>query len=106
MNQRVLDGGTQFIPRPSRGGTAAPVPTTGPEELVFDKADEAETIEVMTTKRDELVQLVEAMKKELSSAPDEQKKSELAAEIARLEQRASRLEIAIKARRERSNEAS
>jgi small-conductance mechanosensitive channel len=93
MNQRVYDVKTQFIPKYERDGIQ--VNSERPEEVIFDKADDAETTE-------NLKERVESVEKEIASLKEdktidiEEKKTKM----ERLEKRRNVLLEYIKKRNE------
>ena len=100
MNTRAFDSGSVFIPKKSRVRTK-PEQKTGPapESLVFDKADEAESIEKLKDKLTALAARLKDAEKEVKAAEDEGDKQRLEIECDRLRKRRDWL-TAIIARRE------
>jgi len=84
MNQRHLPETTQFIPEISSQGTSSrKVPA--PEEIVFDKAEEAKSIENLIDRQKELSQQLETLKLELSEASQENDRRRLQNQIEHIE---------------------
>ena len=85
MNTRAFEVGKQFIPKPTGIVKAEEAEATKAEQLAFDKADEAESQEIMLLSHDKIVN-------EISKVEELIKESEDEAEKARLERRRARLD--------------
>lgn len=102
MNTRGLEKGEDFIPpvtadtEEKRSAPAKPVP----EDLVFDKAEEAESIEKLRERYDALGKNIEATKQQVKDAEDGVEEDELKDKIARIEASRERLAEVIKQREE------
>ena len=82
MNQRPV-GDTIFIPKKIH----APVnkkPSESPEDKIFEKADEAESLEKEKSKIKETEEKIKAMSEELKAATDEETKAKLEKKIEKL----------------------
>lgn len=92
MNQRVVGEDRVFIPKIVREPVAADKQSEGlPEEVVFDKADEAESLENLRERQTELRERIEELKGSLSEAEDEAVRAEVEGKIEVLEKRLARL---------------
>ncbi|MBN1212425.1 MAG: mechanosensitive ion channel [candidate division Zixibacteria bacterium] len=99
MNTRPLADDRVFIPRESRlekrdKVTVKPVP----EKLVFDKAEEAESLEKLRERYDTLGKEMEIVKEQIKSEGDIVKQEELKVQVKKLEARRQRLLELIKER--------
>jgi len=72
MNQRILPEDRTFIPK-SRPRSRDPEQTLPPEEVIFDKAEKAASLEEMKRERDELAKRIDGLKTELKKANDQDK---------------------------------
>jgi small conductance mechanosensitive channel len=71
MNQRVLDKDKQFIAQPvTQKATMEPMKPP-PEAVVFDKAEEAESLEKLRERQQELHKELNELKSALAEAPDD-----------------------------------
>jgi small-conductance mechanosensitive channel len=89
MNQRPLAPEQVFIPQaPANGSKPAPVSTTdAPENVIFDKADEAERIENLKDHREQLLSRVKELEADLGKMEDSHKaraRQEIEASNARI----------------------
>lgn len=75
MNQRPLSPEQLFIPQaPASGDTASPVSTSdAPENIIFDKADEAERIENIKDHREQLLSRIKELEDGLGKMEGSQK---------------------------------
>jgi small-conductance mechanosensitive channel len=101
MNQRQLVPGDKHIP--AIAPRAAPQPVAGQtlENIVFDKADEAETIEALRLRRGGVVEQIDELTTAFKKCPEEER-TKRAAEIERLESTAATLKRVIELRESRS----
>jgi small-conductance mechanosensitive channel len=90
MNTRALSEMGRVIPRMDVL-RADERDTSVPEELVFDKADEAESLERLRERYDELAGEIESTKKRLESAVYDSERLALKGEIERMQNRRTRL---------------
>jgi len=99
MNQRILKEGTIFIPpkEPVKAKAVEKSPENKPEEVIFDKAIEAEilgkigyVLEVLEEKEKELEQQV-------SSVPEEDKKADLKTKLGFLKSKKSEVKAELEA---------
>lgn len=104
MNQRVFDPTTDFIPVTARVATD-PVATSVPEEVVFDKADEAESLEKLRGTLAEVKARIETLKAERKKASDDAAREDLDRDLERMGRRERALEEHI-ASRETGDDAS
>ncbi len=97
MNTRGLDKGEDFIPpvaadaEDKKSTPAKPVP----EDMVFDKAEEAESIEKLRERYEALGKDIEKAKQELKDAEDEIEEDEIKDKISRIETSRKKLVEAI-----------
>ncbi len=71
MNQRILDKDKQFIARPITQKAATEPVKPPPEAVVFDKAEEAESLEKLRERREQLHKELDELKSTLAEAPDD-----------------------------------
>jgi small conductance mechanosensitive channel len=103
MNQRVLSEGLRFVPAATPKGTAQSSEGRNLEEIVFDKAEEAETIEALLQRRNEVVKQIDELDATIKKA-DATTKTRIADDLKRLESTADRLKRVIEGRQERSKD--
>jgi len=94
MNQRRLEADQRFIPRVVDWTTEPTPATAAPEDLVFDKAQEAETKEKTEDQLERVAEEIVAVKSDLEAAA-EGTKAPLERTLQRLETRRDRLEESI-----------
>jgi small-conductance mechanosensitive channel len=99
MNQRVFDPKAEFLPSSARGATE-PIRTGIPEEVVFDKADEAESLEKLRATVAEVTTQITDLKAERKKAEDDAAREDLDRRIERLGRRRQALETHIAERAE------
>lgn len=101
-NTRFIEGGRTFIP-PTTGQEIRPPSHGGTEAVVFDKAEEAASLESLRQSFAELEKQKEALQKELKAmAGTDHDRTQ--AELVRVEQRLQRLNTVIAAREDHANE--
>jgi small conductance mechanosensitive channel len=104
MNQRVLDPSRHFIPErpphPEDGSEAGGLP----EAIVFDKADEAESLEKLQERRKQLKEELDEAKKALDDADSYGHGAPLEASVTKLERRLNSLDDYIQKRKEAGKE--
>jgi hypothetical protein len=106
MNTRAIERGQDFIPGyvtesdEADKGSAKAVP----EDMVFDKAEEAESIEKLRERYDALGKDIEETKQRIKDAEDEFEEDELKAKVARIETSREKLAEVIKQREEEKDE--
>ena len=107
MNTRALSERQRMIPRvkAARADEEDMGDTSVPEELVFDKADQAESLEKMKERYEEFGKEIEETKKRLDDAVYDSERDALKGEIARLEVSRKRLAEYIKKREEKKEKA-
>lgn len=91
MNQRVLSADRIFIPKVSPETRGLDRHKELPEAVVFDKADEAESLEKLRERHAQLREEIEVLKSSLSDAADETSRSQIQEKIESLETRLTRL---------------
>ncbi|MBC2606633.1 mechanosensitive ion channel family protein [Pelagicoccus albus] len=91
MMQRPLKDGERMMPKASPLKPQAPVEESVPEERIFDKAEEAETVERLVYERDQLVKEKAELEKGIS-ALEESEKAKSEKRIAYLETEISRMD--------------
>jgi hypothetical protein len=94
MNQRVLAQEAAFIPPPDQPQAAAEQLATVPEEIIFDKADEAEADAAQTVEHSKVIEEIDALKRKVKETPEDGR-APLEEEMQRLEARKDELEEAI-----------
>ncbi len=102
MNQRVFTPESRFIPEVAVDQPKAE--ESMPEEVVFDKADAAESQESLKLRHDELVEQIKSLKERIMKSVDEAEKKELELQRERLETRREHLARAIEAAKAESGE--
>jgi small-conductance mechanosensitive channel len=106
MNTRAIDKDKEFIPRrtaDSKEKEEKPSKAV-PEDMVFDKAEEAESIETLREKYDALGKDLEATKQQLKDAEDSFEEEELKEKIKHIEASRERLVEVIKKREKEKDE--
>lgn len=98
MNQRVLDESQKFVPRRARAATPEALQGSTPEALLFDKAEQAESVEKMQERYRQLGKDIEAGKELLKSAESPDEKQELEHRIELLKRRREALAEMAKAK--------
>lgn len=104
MNQRQLKADQVFIPQREHNGSGEPEKPYSelPEDVVFDKAEEAESTEKLKERYQNLGEELETLKESLGNADAEEKES-LKKRITNIEKRRDRLADIIERRREEKN---
>ena len=105
MNQRVLDSKSVFIPDTIRVVTES-ADTGVPEEVVFDKADEAASLEKLRTTLAEITAQITALKAERKKTDDDAARQDIDRRIERLGRRREALDKHIASRAESSDATS
>ena len=98
MNTRQLNPQDKIIPEKVRENKEEVI-ETAPENIVFDKAEEAESIEKLHERRDKLLLEIEELKASDSQSVDENSKIEVSKKIESIEVRISRLNEFIEKRK-------
>ena len=93
MNQRALPDERIFIPK-GRPTVRDAEDSLAPEEVIFDKAEKAASLEEMKRERDELAKRIDDLKAELKKASDDDKPA-LSARIERDERKREALAASI-----------
>jgi len=91
MNQRALSPDNLIIPKPSPSTKSTDKHKELPEAVVFDKADEAESLEKLREMHTQLREEIEKMKSSLSDAVDESSRGQIQERVETLETRLKRL---------------
>jgi DNA-binding transcriptional MerR regulator len=102
MNQRVFKPDSRFIPEVAVEQPEAEEST--PEEVVFDKADAAESQEALQLRHNELIEEIKSLKERIKKSEEEEEKQELEAQRERLETRCEHLARVIEAAKSDSGE--
>lgn len=106
MNTRAIPETRTFIPRssapPAREDAAVPRPI--PEDLVFDKAEEAESVEKLIERHDALGKEIDELKAAIKDAVDTGAREDMKTRVARLESSRERMAEIIKKRREENKD--
>jgi hypothetical protein len=90
MNTRALPAEQRFIPDSSPPSREPQTEVQAPEEILFDKAEEAEEAETLKQRADSLEERIDELRAQIKEAPEETR-SELEGEVARLEAERERL---------------
>lgn len=101
MNSRAVPEGQTFIAR-AQGRNALPEPEEDVrvEEQVFDKAEEAESLEAMQIRHEELGREIQELEAQLKDAPTEEEKTRLGQLIEKARRDQERLAETLKQRNE------
>jgi len=102
MNQRVLPLEKTFIPKPSRTDTGPVQSKEAPEAVVFDKADEAESLEKLRFRLEEFHKEYKDLKKSLDEAAESEKPA-LEKRLLQIEASRDRLAAHIEEREKETN---
>jgi len=97
MNTRALAEGRLFIPKKHRGAAIDEL-ESAPESVVFDKAEEAESLQDLKDQRKPLVEQISGLQKHIDAAEEGADTSEAEADRDRLERRLERLDKVIAGR--------
>ena len=106
MNQRPLDPDSPILPPATERLPAEPEgESRAPEAVVFDKAEEAEKIEVLSTRHRSLREQIAQLEGEFKAAETDSERKTLEAQIAKLEAAYEQLGLVIEKAREEHSEA-
>ena len=97
MNTRALAEGRVFIPKKHRGASIEEL-ESAPESVVFDKAEEAESLQDLKDQRKHLTLQIAVLEKQIAAAEETDDVSASEAERDRLQRRAERLDKLIAGR--------
>ncbi len=102
MNTRAIQPGIKYIPfaQPPIGPTVLE-PEKSPEDVAFDKANEAESLEKLRERYAEIDGQIAGFKESLAAVSDDAEKKKIQEEMEILEHRRERLAAYLKAREER-----
>jgi small conductance mechanosensitive channel len=103
MNTRSLAEGRRFIPRTKAAARHEPSRESRTEDVVFDKADAAESLENMRESLKKIDEEIDAQKKQLKSAEGDPERAALETALAKLESRKQALSIVIAKREEKGD---
>jgi small conductance mechanosensitive channel len=97
MNQRQLRPDERFIPRQPANGRPTPVEEgrPAPEDIMFDKAELAESREQLDERLAAVGERIEALRQSAGAAPDEAARAKAKADLAQLEDRRDALAATI-----------
>lgn len=104
MNTRALPTDAIFIPKASRRA-AAIEPESSPEDLVFDKAEEAESLETVRLACRKVAEEIEALEGQVKNAPTDADREKVQRELSLLQLRKTRLERIISDREAKSGDS-
>jgi len=104
MNTRNVPPEKQFIPVEHPAPPAETTPAAVPEEVVFDKAEEAASLESLREKYEALGKDLAALKELLKSSPDEPEQTRIKSQMDDMENRRKHLALLIKHREEKETE--
>ncbi|MBT8130996.1 MAG: mechanosensitive ion channel family protein [Gammaproteobacteria bacterium] len=93
MNTRAIAADTFFIPKVQRQTKEAP--KTSPDDIVFDKAEEAESLESMRERHKAMLDEIAAATEKLKAATEESETKTLNDQIAAVTRRADKLSALI-----------
>ncbi|NNF65925.1 MAG: mechanosensitive ion channel family protein [Gammaproteobacteria bacterium] len=93
MNTRAIAADTFFIPKVQRQAKEAP--KTSPDDIVFDKAEEAESLESMRERHKAMLDEIAAATEKLKAATEESETKTLNDQIAAVTRRADKLSALI-----------
>jgi small-conductance mechanosensitive channel len=91
MNQRVLPTGRNFIPKGSAPPAESPTARERPEAVVFDKADEAESLEMLHQRSENIKKSIAELKAAAEAASDQTEREGLEAQLTQSKERLERL---------------
>jgi hypothetical protein len=93
MNTRAIPEGRLFIPRPQGG--ALPEPEATPEEVIFDKAEEAATAVELEREYDSISTRIESLKEQSKAVAEKPEAGKILDQIKRLKSRQEALAAVI-----------
>ena len=91
MNQRLYEVSKKFIPEKEKKAPPDEKERVKPEDLVFSKAEEAESIEKLHARSDEIKTKISQLKDSLSETDDKDEKEKISAQIKSLKARIKHL---------------
>lgn len=91
MNQRALHENKTFIPKVYQAQVSETKQEERPESIVFDKADEAESLENLRERQEKMRKDIESLKSSISEAPDDASRDEIKQQIEKTEVRLKQL---------------
>ena len=104
MNQRVLEKSAEFIPPSEVVPVVVGQPAATPEEIIFDKADEAEAGAAQALDLKKVIEEIEVLTKQIKVAPEDERES-MSPELQKLKDRKTELEEAIEQAKKAKAEA-
>jgi small conductance mechanosensitive channel len=107
MNTRALDRSSVFVPptvRDGRKDEPKPAYTPSPEDIVFDKAEKAQSLEELRERYAKLGQDIDDLKKRLDAAPSDAERDAIREHKTKLENTRKWLEETIEKREEESRD--
>jgi len=105
MNTRSLPEDRRFIPKAKTAAGPRESRDSRTDEVAFDKAEAAESLEKMRANLKEVGEEIDALKKELKKAEGDPERTALETALARLESRKEALSAVIAKREERADES-
>lgn len=99
MNTRAFSAESEFVPEASPVAAGPTHATRSPESIIFDKADDAETLDKATELLVQFKDKIDVLKKGLKDA-EGKARAEIEARIARLKESQARLEAKVETLRE------
>ena len=103
-NARVFETTHSFIPKIPVSATPEPVPDAAPAAVVFDKAEDAESLSRLRERFNALAEEMETARKEAKEAETEEQKAAGDARLASLDRKKVALEKAIVLAEERESQ--
>ncbi|TFH05463.1 MAG: mechanosensitive ion channel [Methanosarcina sp.] len=106
MNQRILKEGTVFIPpkEPLKAEVPEKPPEKKPEEIIFDKAIEAEILGKIELVLSTLEEKEKDLKKQVNSVPEQNRKAELSGKLEFLKARKEEVKTEFEAMKKQMEE--
>lgn len=95
MNTRAFDPDRQFVPKVARRAAAKLDEESNIEDLIFDKAEEAETREQLVERLAVLRKAIETTREAAKDAEDEALRASLEGRVTRLEERRAKIEAQV-----------
>lgn len=107
MNQRIIKEGAVFIPKkePLKADVPQNFLETKPEEIIFDKAIEAEILDKIKLNLSTLEEKEKELGQQISSVPDQNRKAELSKKLESMKSQKDEIEIEFEAMKKQIEEA-
>ena len=107
MNQRILKEGAVFIPKkePLKAEVPQNILEKKPEEIIFDKAIEAEILDKIGASLSTLEEKEKELGQQISNVPDQNRKTELSKKLEILKKQKDEIKIELEAMKKQIEEA-